>query len=200
MGITYIEIFLKCRGEMILKIIVFLADGFEEVEALTVVDYLRRMDIQADMVSITESKEVKGAHNIRVLADKTIEEIENLNSYEGVVIPGGLPGATNLRDNEKVINTVKNMDKAGKLTAAICAGPIVLERAGIIKGKKVTSYPGFEEDLKEGIYKEDLVVKDGNIITSRGPSLAVDFAIEIVNHLLGKEKAEELKKDILYRD
>lgn len=181
-----------------MQVILFLADGFEEVEALTVVDYLRRMDITVDMVSITEEEKVKGAHGITVLADKVINQIEDIKSYDGAVIPGGLPGATNLRDDHRVIEIIKNIGQRDKLVAAICAGPIVLERAGLIVGKKVTSYPGFEEELKDGMYQEKSVVRDDNIITARGPALAVDFAIEIIRHLLGDEKAEELKKDILY--
>ncbi|HEY8362738.1 MAG TPA: DJ-1 family glyoxalase III [Tissierellaceae bacterium] len=183
-----------------MKVIVFLANGFEEVEALTVVDYLRRKGIKVDTVSITDDKKVVGAHEVPVLADKLIDEINDLDSYDGVVIPGGIPGATNLRDNQRVIEIVKTLHEKGKLTAAICAGPIVLERAGIIKGKRVTSYPGFEDELKGGIYEEKSVVVDGNIITSRGPALAVDFAIEIVKYLLGEDKAEELKKGILYKN
>lgn len=181
-----------------MKVIVFLADGFEEVEALTVVDYLRRMDIVVDTVSISNEEKVKGAHDIIVLADKKIDEVNDLNLYDGVIIPGGLPGSTNLRDNDKVIDIVKKMNESNKLTAAICAGPIVLERAGIIKGKKVTSYPGFGQELKDSIYEEDSVVRDGSIITARGPALAVDFALEIVRYFLGDDKAEELKKGILY--
>lgn len=182
-----------------MKVIVFLAEGFEEVEALTVVDYLRRKGIVVDTVSITGEEKVKGSHNITVLADKKIEEIKDLNSYEGVVIPGGLPGATSLRDSEKVIEVVRKMYESNKLTAAICAGPIVLERAGILKGNRVTSYPGFENDLGDCTYEETPVVRDGNIITARGPALAMDFAIEIVKYYLGDDKAEELKEDILYQ-
>jgi len=182
-----------------MKVMVFLANGFEEVEALTVVDYLRRMDIEVDTVSITQEKQVNGAHDIPVLADKTIDEIDEVDSYDGVVIPGGMPGATNLRDNPRVIEIVKEMDNKGKLAAAICAGPIVLEKAGVISGKKVTSYPGFEDQLSSGVYEQESVVRDQNIITARGPALAVDFAIEIVKYLLGQEKADELKKGILYR-
>ncbi|NLJ41505.1 MAG: DJ-1/PfpI family protein [Clostridiales bacterium] len=178
---------------------VFLAQGFEEVEALTAVDYLRRMDIDAEMVSITDNKEVMGAHEIIVTADRTIEEIEDIDTYDGAVIPGGLPGATNLRDNPKVIEIVRKINENGKLVAAICAGPIVLDRAGIIKGKKVTSYPGFEDQLKGAVYEEQRVVTDGNIITARGPALAVYFAVEIVKYLLGEEKADELKRGILLR-
>lgn len=183
-----------------MKIIVFLAEGFEEIEALTVVDYLRRMEVEVDTVSITEEREVEGAHKIKVLADKTIREIDKIESYEGVVIPGGLPGATNLRDNNKVVDMVRKVYDNNKLTAAICAGPIVLERAGILKDKETTSYPGFEDQLEGAIYKEDRVVRDGNIITSRGPALAGDFTIEITEYLLGKDKADELKEDILYKE
>lgn len=182
------------------KILLFLADGFEEVEALTVVDYLRRMDVEVNTVSITEDEKVKGAHNIVVIADKLIGQIKDIDLYDGVVIPGGIPGATNLRDNDKVIDIVKKINEKKKLVAAICAGPIVLERADIIKGKKVTSYPGFEDELKDVEYIEDNVVKDENIITSRGPALAVDFAIEIIRYLLGEEKVKELKEDILYKN
>ena len=181
-----------------MKIIVFLAEGFEEVEALTVVDYLRRVDIEVSMVSVTEEKSVKGAHSIEVIADKVISEIDDLKSYDGLVIPGGLPGATNLRDNKDLIEIVKDMNKHEKLIAAICAGPIVLAKAGIINNRKVTSYPGFEDQLKKSMYVEHSVVADGNIITSRGPSLAVNFALEIVRYLLGEEKEQELKEDILY--
>ncbi len=182
-----------------MKIMVFLANGFEEVEALTVADYLRRMDITVDTVSITYEAKVTGAHDITVLADKTLENIQDLSAYDGVVIPGGLPGATNLRDEPKVIDIVKTMNQNKKLTAAICAGPIVLERAGIIEGKKITSYPGFQDQLTGAIYREQAVVRDGNIITARGPALAVDFAIAIVRYLLGDEKASKLKANILYK-
>ncbi len=181
-----------------MKVIVFLADGFEEVEALTVVDYLRRMDIEVDMVSITGEKQVKGAHDIKVLADKVIADID-ISFYDGGIIPGGMPGATNLRDHDKVIDMMRTLYEGKKLVAAICAGPIVLERAGIIRGKEITSYPGFEEKLKDGIYREDPVVRDDNIITARGPALAVDFAIEIVKYFLGEERTEDLKNNILYR-
>ncbi len=183
-----------------MRIIVFLADGFEEVEALTTVDYLRRADVAVDTVSIPQNREVRGSHDIPVIADKTIDQIDSIESYDGVVIPGGMPGATSLRDNPRVIEIVKGMNMNNKLVAAICAGPIVLKKAGVIEGKKVTSYPGFEDQLSGGIYQQQGVVRDGNIITSRGPALAVDFAIAIIEYLLGQEKADELKKRILFKD
>ena len=182
-----------------MKVIVFLADGFEEVEALTVVDYLRRVEgVTVDMISIGEGLEVVGAHHIRVKADKNIKELEDIGLYDGVVIPGGMPGATNLRDHAGVIKIVQAINEQEKLVGAICAGPIVLERAKVIGGKKVTSYPGFEGDLPNSIYKEGDVVLDGNIITARGPAKAQDFAIEIVRFLAGQDQAEALKVDILY--
>ncbi|CCQ97059.1 DJ-1 family protein [[Clostridium] ultunense Esp] len=178
------------------KVLLLLAEGFEEVEALTTVDYLRRMDIIVDTCSIGE-KRIQGAHRIIVEADKQIDEIDSIKNYDGLVIPGGLPGATNLRDNGRVIQLVQEFNEEKKLIAAICAGPIVLQKAGIITGKGVTSYPGFDKDLKESKYSEDLVVQDGNIITARGPAVAVYFALKLVENLVGKEKEQELRKDIL---
>ena len=183
-----------------MKVIVFLADGFEEVEALTVVDYLRRVEnITVETVSIKDSLQVLGAHKIEVKADKTISQIEDAALYDAVVIPGGMPGATNLRDNSDVISIVEEVNNNDKLVAAICAGPIVLERAGIVQGKKLTSYPGFEQDLAGSIYLEEDVVCDGNMITARGPAKAEDFAIAIIRSLAGDQAAETLKESILYK-
>lgn len=173
-----------------IKILVLLAEGFEEVEALTPVDYLRRTGIHVDMVSLTDDLKVKGAHGIEVLANKRVEEITEHSNYSGVIIPGGLPGATNLRDDDRVIKLVREFNEKGRLVAAICAGPIVLQRAGIIREKNVTSYPGFEKELNDSKYKEEIVVQDGNIITARGPAAAVYFAIKISEHLQGGEKAD----------
>lgn len=179
------------------RVLIMLADGFEEVESLTVVDYLRRIDIVCDTVSITNDRIVKGAHQIVVKTDKILEEINNSSVYDALVLPGGMPGATNLRDDDKVINLVREFNEKGKLVGAICAAPIVLQKAGIIDGKRVTSYPGFENELRGANYSEELVVRDGNIITARGPAVAVYFAIEIVKYLCGKEFAKKLKEDIL---
>ncbi len=179
------------------KVLVLLAEGFEEVEALTPVDYLRRTGVEVDMASLTDDLKVRGAHGIEVLANKRIEEITEHGSYSGIIIPGGLPGATNLRDDDRVIKLVKEYNEKGRLVAAICAGPIVLQRAGIIKERNITSYPGFDKELKDGKYKEEIVVQDGNIITARGPAAAVYFAIKISEHLQGEEKTKELRKAIL---
>ncbi len=184
-------------GILMKKVLLLLAEGFEEVEALTTVDYLRRMDIIVDICSIMGERTVEGVHRIAVTSDKVLDEIKNIKNYDGLIIPGGMPGATNLRDNDRVIELVKEFNEEKKFIGAICAGPIVLQRAGILKDKKVTSYPGFNNDLKEGIYKECLVVQDGNIITARGPAVAVYFALKLVENLVGEKRVEELKKDIL---
>lgn len=178
------------------KVVVLLAEGFEEIEALTCVDVLRRGEVDCSICSINGKEDVKGAHGVVVKAEALLENI-NEDEYEAVILPGGMPGATNLRDNEKVIETVKKFDKENKIVAAICAAPIVLKKAGIIYNKKVTSYPGFEEELQAYNYSEEIVVQEGNLITSRGPATAVYFALKILENLKGEETIENLKKDML---
>lgn len=179
------------------KIMVMLADGFEEVEALTVVDVLRRADVQCDMVCIDENRNVAGSHKIIVKADYSIDEV-NTSEYDGIVLPGGMPGAVNLRNSIKVVETVKDYYATGKIVAAICAAPIVLDKAGIIAGKRITSYPSFESQLSNCIYCQDAVCVDGHIITSRGPATALAFAYEILNAVGKAKEAEELKDGMLY--
>ncbi len=175
------------------KVCVLLANGFEEIEALTVVDVLRRANIECELVSI-EKEYVTGAHNITVKADVLIDDIKNVDM---LILPGGMPGATNLRDDSRVINLIKNLLENNKKVAAICAAPIVLEKASVIDGECVTSYPGFENELKGANYKEDLVVVSGNIITSRGPATALEFAYTILKEL-GSDKTETLREEMLY--
>ena len=182
------------------KVCIMLADGFEEIEALSVVDILRRSNIECDMVSIKDEM-VKGSHGIYVKADKQISNIEK-NSYTMIVLPGGLPGATNLESCEELITWIKEFaNNPEKYISAICAAPQILAKADIVKGKKVTSYPAneFRNALKEAVYIDDnskTVVIDGNIITSRGPATAFDFAYKLVE-ILGKD-VEALKKGMLY--
>lgn len=179
------------------KVLVFLADGFEEIEALSPVDFLRRADIEVDTVSITEDKKVVGAHNIPVLADMLISEV-NPKDYNLCYVPGGLPGATNLRDNKKVVEIIQAIDKNQGYVSAICAGPIVLEEAGLLKGKKATSFPGFDKELEsiETYVDDELVVMDGNIITGRGPAIALYESLKLVEILKGKDAMVELKNQI----
>lgn len=179
------------------KVIVFLADGFEEIEALTAVDFLRRAQIEVDTVSISQTRQVVGSHNITVIADKLITSI-NPNEYKLCYIPGGLPGAENLRNYDKVIEIVKKISQNDGYLAAICAGPIVLERAGVLKDKKATSFPGFDKELesiKEYI-DDQIVVVDGNVITGKGPAISLYQALKMVEILKGKDAKEKLKNQI----
>lgn len=179
------------------KVLVFLADGFEEIEGLTIVDYLRRVDISLDTVSIKDDLYVKASHNVIIKADKLIDEI-NLDDYTALYIPGGTKGAERLRDDQKVINIVKKFDQDKKIIAAICAGPIVLERAGVVSNKSVVSHPSVECDLKKiGKYeKDELVLVDGNIFTSRGAGASIYLALKLIEKICGKEVKEKLKPGI----
>ena len=181
------------------KVAVMLADGFEEIEALTVVDILRRANIGCDMVSI-KNEEVEGCHGVTVRADKNLADIIK-DDYTMIVLPGGLPGADNLRDCEELIDWIKDFaNNNEKYVAAICAAPQVLAKADVIKGKRVTSYPGseFRRILSDGEYVDNSsVVVDGNIITSRGPATAFPFAYKIVEMLGGN--AEILKQGMLWQ-
>lgn len=179
------------------KVAVLLADGFEEIEALTVVDVLRRAGITCDMVSISDEF-VRGTHNIVVKADKVFNE--DINEYDMIVLPGGLPGAENLAKSEKVIKAIKEFDKdENKFVSAICASPaMVLPVSGIEEDRYVTSYPDdeYEKMLEKSNYVDELVVVDGNLITSRGPATTLLFAYKLVDVLGGD--SSKLKAGMLW--
>ena len=177
-----------------MKILELLADGNETIELLTVVDYLRRADIKIDMVSTTGSKRLLTSQNVSYEADFLLEEI-NPDDYDGLYIPGGTKGAESLRDNEKVIEIIKKFDKENKLIAAICAGPIVLDRAGVLVNKKATSFPTVKKELENvGSYVDDeIVVTDGNITTSRGAAVTNYLALRLVEIIKGKDAKEMVK-------
>lgn len=180
-----------------INVLLFIADGFEEIEALTVVDVLRRVNINCDMCSLGGIY-VKGAHHIEVKCDKVIDEIHR-DEYDAIVLPGGMPGAKNLKENEKVIDIVKDFYKNNKIVSAICAAPIVLKEADICSGNKMTSYPSFKEELKYCTYVEDIVVEDKNIITSRGPATALYFALKLVERLGKHQEADKLREEMLLK-
>ena len=163
-----------------------LADGFEEIEALAFVDILRRADIAVKTVSTDNSDTVTGAHRISIVPDIKISDINEIG--DGIILPGGLPGTYNLRDNKNVI----------KLVGAICAAPSVLGGLGLLKNKKATCYPSFENYLIEAVYTEEKVVVDDNVITSRGAGTAHDFALKLVEIIKGKEIADKLRSSMLY--
>lgn len=175
------------------KFLVFLANGCEDVEAITVIDYLRRANVEVDSVSCEDDLDITTRSNIIFKADKMLNEI-NPNDYCGLYIPGGTKGAESLRDNDAVIEIIRDFDKEGKIIAAICAGPIVLDRAGILKDKKVTSFPSVKNQLGDiGEYIDDeIVVTDGNITTSRGAAVTNYLAMKLIEILKGREVLDEV--------
>lgn len=180
-------------------LLIFLADGFEEIEALTVYDYLKRADLDVELVSImTDRHKVYGTHGLEIIADKHISEI-NMKEYKGIYIPGGLPGATNLAKDHRVVEMANIFsEREGRFVAAICAGPIVFDKAGILKDGKFTCYPGFERNLEVKDPKDLPVVQDENSFTAMGPSFAQILAFEIIKYLKGDEISEEIKKEVLF--
>ncbi len=176
---------------------VFLAEGFEEIEGLTVVDILRRAGIDVVTISVMGQKEVCGSHKITVLADALFEEV-NFEEYEGIVLPGGMPGTTNLGGHSGVNQIIKSFAEQGKLVAAICAAPSVLGQAGILEGKKAACYPGFEDKLTGAEVTFEEVAEDGNVITSRGMGTAIPFGLRLTAYFTTEQKAKELAEAIIY--
>ena len=171
-------------------IALLLADGFEEVEAITPADFLRRAGVDVGLVGIGGGV-ITGGHGIAVKADIRIEEI--LEIPEGVVVPGGMPGAENVAASEKALELIRDAFGAGKLVAAICAAPaVVLQKAGVLAGRTATCYPGFEHRFRGCAFSEDRVVVDGNLVTSRGPGTAAEFAVKLVEILTGADAAADI--------
>lgn len=174
---------------------VFLADGFEEVEALTPVDYLRRAGIETVTVGVT-GKTVVGAHNIPVVADITADEIVLDGDIQGIILPGGMPGTLNLENSGTVQSAIDFSYKNGLMLAAICAAPSVLGHKNILKGKKAVCFPGFENELYGAVGYDGFSVTDGNIITAKGAGSAADFAFEIISYLCSAQKAENIRSSV----
>ncbi|ANX00761.1 DJ-1/PfpI family protein [Thermoclostridium stercorarium] len=171
---------------------VMLAEGFEEIEALTVVDVLRRAGIDVSTVSITGSKTVTGSHNIPVTADILLPDAD-LENADMVVLPGGMPGTNNLYDSSELEKAIAHRVENGKWVAAICAAPIILGRRGHLKGLEAVCYPGFENELIGAKIKNEKVVISSKIITSKGPGTALDFAFAIVSVLKDENTARKLR-------
>lgn len=161
------------------KIAVLCKDGFEEIEALAPVDILRRANFDVELVGMDDLL-LESSHHIGIKMDRIFDN--DIYDYDGIVIPGGLPGATNLRDDDRVIEIVRDFNKNNKMLAAICAGPIVFSKADILTDKLVTCYPGIETDLPGANYQEALVQRDSNIITAKGPGAAFAFGYAILEY------------------
>ena len=179
------------------KVCVFLADGFEEIEGLTVVDLLRRVGVEVTCASIMGEKMIHGAHGIDVMADAMFDEVV-YDEQDMVVLPGGLPGTTYLGEHEGVCQVVRAFDEKGKYIAAICAAPTVFGNLGLLKGREATCYPSMAEELKCAKYLAQPVVVSDHIITSRGMGTAIDFSLKIIELLLDKETADTLGRAIVY--
>ncbi|MCH5257862.1 MAG: DJ-1/PfpI family protein [Lachnospiraceae bacterium] len=179
------------------KVCVFFATGYEEIEALTVVDILRRASIDVDMVSINDERKVTGSHNITVEMDKLFNEVD-FDSIDMLVLPGGMPGTKNLEAFEPLMNKVDDFYNKGKYIAAICAAPSIFGHRGILKGKKACSYPTFESHLEGAAVTKEPAVVDGKVITGRGMGTAIPFALTILKELKGDNEAASMKETIVF--
>lgn len=173
------------------------ADGFEEVEGLTVVDLLRRAGFVCDIVSLSDGETVTGSHGIRIGADRLFSDIHP-EDYDAMVLPGGLRGTEALKADGRVLSLLQCMHDAGKLTAAVCAAPTVLAEAGLLEGLRATCYPGMEENLTGALPCTDSVVRDGTVITSRGLGTSIAFALAVIACLDSREHAAEIARRIVY--
>ena len=180
------------------KIGIFMADGCEEIEGLTVVDIVRRAKMEIVMISITGKREVTSSHQVTFLTDALAAEVD-YDTLDGIVLPGGMPGTLNLQADETVNKVIRQFATEGRLVCAICAAPSVLGAAAVLEGKWATCHPGFEEKLTGAKVEEKEVVVDGNVITSRGMGTAIPFALEIVRYFADDETVEQVRKGLVYR-
>jgi 4-methyl-5(b-hydroxyethyl)-thiazole monophosphate biosynthesis len=177
------------------RVAVILADGFEEVEALAIIDVLRRAEIETVVAGLHDGV-ITSARKVKVVPDTVIDTVK-ADDFDMIVLPGGQPGADNLNADPRVKELLVSFCQKGKLTGAICAAPIVLASAGLLQGKRATSYPTYKDRLVGAKYEENTVVVDGNLLTSRGPGTALAFGLAIVERLVGKDKAQKIKEAML---
>jgi len=179
-----------------MRILVPLAEGFEEIEAVNVIDILRRADVEVVTAGLKEGL-VEGSHKIKMLPDTTLEKID-YRDFDGLVLPGGAPGFVNLGNDERILKMAREMDEKGKVVAAICAAPSVLIKAGVLQGRKATVSPSGKAQVQAcANFSEERVVVDGNLVTSRSPGTALEFALKLVEVLAGEEKMLEVKAQTL---
>ncbi len=177
------------------KVAVILADGFEEVEAIAIIDVLRRAGIDVVAAGLHDGH-ITSSHKVKVIPDTVIDTVK-VDDFDMLVLPGGQPGSDNLNADARVIALIKSFSQKGKLTGAICAAPFVLGNAGVLAGKRATSYPSYKDKLCGATYEEKTVVEDGNVLTSRGAGTALAFGLAIVARLVGAEKAQKIKEAML---
>lgn len=179
------------------KAYLFYATGFEEVEALTVVDLLRRGGVDCRTVSITGDYDVTGSHNITIRADQVFEE-DNMEDGDMLILPGGMPGTLNLKAHDGLDALIRTYEKNGRYLAAVCAAPTVFGEKGLLEGKKATCYPGMEDGLKGAAVLTDPVVTDGQFITSRGMGTCIAFGLRLLALLTDEATAEDIGKKVVY--
>lgn len=179
------------------KVYIFLADGFEDIEGLTVVDLMRRADIDIKTVSIKKSREITTSHGITMLTDLTFAETD-FTDADMLVLPGGMPGTKYLNEYQPLRDLLTDFYKKGGKVAAICAAPTVLASLGFLEKRKATAYPSCMEGLAGAERSLESVVVDGNVTTSRGLGTAVDFALSLIGQLLGEKKADEIAESVVY--
>ncbi len=179
------------------KVYEFLANGFEDIEALGPVDVLRRGGIVVKTVSIGDSLMVESAHGVQVKADMMFADAD-FSDADMLLIPGGMPGAKNIDEHEGVRRAVLRQTEQKKLVGAICAGPMVLGHLGLLRGKRATCYPGFETELDGATYTAEQYTVDGNIVTGKGPGATLDYAYAILALMKGEQVVDELKKGMMY--
>ena len=178
------------------KVIIFLADGFEEVEAVTPIDFLRRAGADVTVAGVGGGT-VKSSRGLLVQTDKAVSE-SDAGNWDAVLIPGGMPGASNIAASAACSKIIKSQVSSGRLLAAICAAPaVVLAPLGLLSGHRFTCYPGMEKDVSGARWSEERVVVDGNLITSRGPGTAGEWALEIISKLFGPDSAKKIGRDVL---
>ena len=177
------------------KALILLAPGFEEIEALSIVDTLRRAGVEVVTAGLRKGG-IEGAHGVTVMPDSAMEAI-TIEDFDAVILPGGNPGYVNLGKDQRVFDFAKKVFEAGKIVAAICAAPSVLAKGGILTGKKATIYPGMEALLTGAKPVNERVVVDGNVVTSQGPGTALEFGITLVELLVGKQQAQKLKAELV---
>ena len=183
------------------RVAVFLADGMEEIEALTVVDLLFRAGIPCETVSISNTNVVMSSHEVSVVCDREIDDTRfQFDDYDMLVLPGGMPGTTNLGECDDLTDQVQRFAREGRQVAAICAAPTILAKLGLLEGRHATCFPSLTNVLEENgaILTEGSVVVDGNITTSRGMGTAIPFGLAIVAHYLGQETADKLASNIVF--